>query len=59
MIRTFFILLVLAAEVLTAQRKPITLEAYEQFRSRTVTAPSEPVWSPTGIRPLRIGKMDS
>lgn len=38
----------LAATALTAQRKPVTLEAYEQWRSRSGPFASEPVWSPNG-----------
>ncbi|HEV2198522.1 MAG TPA: DPP IV N-terminal domain-containing protein [Bryobacteraceae bacterium] len=30
-------------------RKPVTLDAYEQWRSRPAAFPSEPVWSPAGI----------
>jgi dipeptidyl-peptidase-4 len=47
MTRRVLILLILA-DALSAQRKPITLDAYEQWRSRTATALGEPVWSPKG-----------
>lgn len=48
MIRAFLFLFVLAAEAATAQHRPITLDAYEQYRSRSVTFRGEPVWSPSG-----------
>ena len=47
MTRTLLIL-VLAAAALSAQRKPITLDAYEQWRARPARNPGAPVWSPTG-----------
>ena len=39
----------LCASGLLAQRKPITLENYEQYRSRSAApVPGEPVWAPDG-----------
>jgi dipeptidyl-peptidase-4 len=48
--RAFLVLVVLAPALpaQTAQRRPVTLEAYEQWRSRARAVPGEPVWSPAG-----------
>jgi dipeptidyl-peptidase-4 len=46
--RKLLIFLLLAAEALSAQRKPISLEAYEDWRSRGGPIAGEPVWSPLG-----------
>lgn len=48
--RALFLTFVLSAGALPAQKKPITLDAYEQYRSRpaATTVPGEPVWSPDG-----------
>ncbi len=45
----FLITFVVCAGALVAQKRPITLDAYEQWRSRPPAAvPGEPVWAPDG-----------
>jgi dipeptidyl-peptidase 4 len=48
--RGIFITFFLFAGLLLAQKRPITLEAYEQYRTRPAAAPvpGEPVWAPDG-----------
>jgi len=48
MTRGFLILMLALGGTLSAQHKPITLEAYQQWRSRARPVAGEPVWSPSG-----------
>jgi len=48
MMRGLLILVLALSGILSAQHRPITLDAYEQWRSRAVSGPGEPAWSPSG-----------
>ena len=46
--RSLLVLVLALSETLSAQHRPITLDAYEQWRTRAVSGPGEPAWSPSG-----------